>query len=66
MKRTGPRKPFQEVTMSMTTSDDWKQLAEAAQNEQNPTKLMELINELNHKLEKRARDLDIHPSPMLD
>jgi hypothetical protein len=66
MKRTGPRKPFQEVTMSMTTSDDWKQLAEAAQNEQDPTKLMELINELNHKLEKRARDLDIHPSPMLD
>ncbi len=52
--------------MSMTTSDDWRQLAEAAQDEQDPAKLMELIDELNHKLEKRARDLDIHPSPMLD
>jgi hypothetical protein len=52
--------------MSMTTSDDWRQLAEAAQNEQDPRKLMELINELNHKLAKRARELDSHPSPMAD
>jgi hypothetical protein len=60
------RKPFQEVTMSKTTGDDWRQLAEAAQKEQDPTKLMELINELNHKLERRARDLESHPSPMAD
>jgi hypothetical protein len=46
--------------MSKTTGDDWRQLAEAAQKEQDPTKLMELINELNHKLERRARDLESH------
>jgi hypothetical protein len=56
----------QEVAMSMNTSDDWRQLAEAAQKEQDPTKLMKLINELNHKLEKRAQDLDGLTSPMVD
>jgi hypothetical protein len=56
----------QEVAMSMSTSDDWRQIAEAAQKEQDPMKLMELINELNDKLEKRAQDLEGRKSPMVD
>jgi len=52
--------------MSMSTSDDWRQIAEAAQKEQDPMKLMELINELNDKLEKRAQDLEGRKSPIVD
>lgn len=50
----------------MTTSDDWRQLAEAARDEQDPRKLMELIDELNHRLERRARDLDNPSAPVAD
>jgi len=48
------------------TSDDWKQLAEAARDEDDPQKLMQLIEELNRKLEQRALDLNPHLSETAD
>ena len=41
--------------MSMTTSDDGNNSRRRLQTEQDPAKLMELSDELNHKLQKRAR-----------
>ena len=52
--------------MCTTAYDDWRQLAEAARDEEDPTKLMQLIQELNRKLERRARDLDTHSNEALD
>ncbi len=52
--------------MSTTAYDDWRQLAEAARDEEDPTKLMQLIEELNRKLARRARDLDTHSSQAVD
>ncbi len=43
--------------MPATASDDWRKLAEAARDEEDPRKLMQLIEQLNRKLEQRARDL---------
>jgi hypothetical protein len=36
---------------------DWRQLAEAARDEQDPEKLMQLIEELNRQLERRMQRL---------
>ena len=35
---------------------DWKQLAEAARDEQDPKKLMELIQQLNRALDEHIKD----------
>jgi hypothetical protein len=42
-------------------SHDWKQLAEAARDEQDPKKLMELIQQLNRALDEHIKDL--YPLP---
>lgn len=52
--------------MPAMACDDWRQLAEAARREQDPTKLMELIEELNRKLQKRAKELYSHSSETAD
>jgi hypothetical protein len=41
----------------MTESDrpDWKELAEAARDEEDPKRLMDLIHELNRVLEERLK-----------
>ncbi len=49
--------------MTATTgSNHWRQLAEAARDEQDPELLMQLIEQLNQELEERAQIL--HPQPM--
>jgi hypothetical protein len=52
--------------MAATASDDWRQLAEAARDEEDPRKLLQLIEELNRKLETRTRNLDLRSSEMVD
>jgi hypothetical protein len=37
-------------------SHEWKQLAEAARDEQDPKKLMELIQQLNRALDEHMKD----------
>jgi hypothetical protein len=41
----------------MPVRDDWRKLAQAARDEQDPEKLMKLIEKLNRELERRSRDL---------
>lgn len=48
------------------TCDDWRQLAEAARSEEDPKKLMQLIDELNRKLAMRARELDTQSGQLAD
>lgn len=43
--------------MAASGCHDWRQLAEAARDEQDPEKLMQLIEELNHQLERRMQRL---------
>lgn len=43
--------------MTEMPSHDWKQLAEAARDEQDPKKLMNLIDRLNRALEEHVKDL---------
>ena len=43
--------------MSEMPGHDWKQLAEAARDEQDPKKLMNLIDRLNRALEEHVKDL---------
>ncbi|MGH9503259.1 MAG: hypothetical protein ACRD20_10460 [Terriglobales bacterium] len=38
---------------------DWKQLAAAARDEEDPKRLMHLIDQLNHALEERTRSLNL-------
>lgn len=45
--------------MTATSCHDWKQLAEAARNEKDSEKLMNLIDQLNRALEEHAKCL--HP-----
>jgi len=52
--------------MSATTGDDWRQLAEAARDEEDPKRLMQLITELNRRLEERTRDMDGSAKPVVD
>ena len=47
--------------MTENDSHDWKQLAEAARDEQDPKKLMDLIQQLNRALDEHIRDL--YPLP---
>jgi hypothetical protein len=48
--------------MTAQVCHDWRQLAEAARDEEDPTRLMHLIEELNRVLEKRAEGLRPQPS----
>jgi hypothetical protein len=41
---------------------DWKQLAEAARDEEDPKKLMHLIEQLNRVLDEHIKDLHPHTS----
>ena len=43
--------------MTEMPGHDWKQLAEAARDEQDPKKLMNLIDRLNRALEEHVKDL---------
>ncbi len=43
--------------MTEMPGHDWKQLAEAARDEQDPKKLMNLIDQLNHALAEHVKDL---------
>jgi hypothetical protein len=43
--------------MAATVYHDWRQVAQAARDEEDPQKLMQLIEELNHALEARAQQL---------
>jgi hypothetical protein len=56
-----PAKPSLEDCMPAIVSDDWRQLAEAARDEQDPTKLRQLVEQLNRELKERAESL--HPRP---
>jgi len=48
--------------MPAIVSDDWRQLAEAARDEQDPTKLRQLVEQLNRELKERAESLYPRPS----
>ena len=41
--------------MTEANGHDWKQLAEAARDEKDPEKLMDLIRRLNHALDERMK-----------
>ena len=43
--------------MTEMPGHDWKELAEAARDEQDPKKLMNLIDQLNRALEEHMKDL---------
>ena len=43
--------------MTEMPGHDWKQLAEAARDEQDPKKLMNLIDQLNQALAEHVKDL---------
>jgi hypothetical protein len=48
---------FQEDTrMTERNCHDWKQLAEAARDEKDPKKLMDLIRQLNRALDKHMKN----------
>ena len=42
--------------MTETNRHDWKQLAEAARDEKDPSKLMELIRQLNRALDDHMKN----------
>ncbi len=42
--------------MTETNRHDWKQLAEAARDEEDPGKLMDLIEQLNQALDKHMKN----------
>lgn len=52
--------------MPAMISDDWRQLAEAARDEPDPKKLMQLIEQLNHELKERAESLPPRPTESAD
>ena len=45
-----------EVTMQ-TEREDWRALSEAASQEQDPEKLMQLVEQLNHALLRREMEM---------
>ena len=47
--------------MPAMVSDDWRQLAEAARNEEDPAKLQQLVEQLNRSLKARAESLQRRP-----
>jgi hypothetical protein len=54
--------PSQEDCMPERISDDWRQTAEAARDEQDPAKFMQLVNQLNRELKKRAGNMALEPN----
>jgi hypothetical protein len=52
--------------MPPIVSDDWRQLAEAARDEQDPTKLRQLVEQLNRELKARFESLQRRPSENID
>ena len=48
--------------MTGVSCADWKQLAEAARDEEDPKKLMHLIEQLNRVLDEHIKDLHPHTS----
>jgi hypothetical protein len=56
----------QEARMRPGVSDDWRQVAEAARDEQDPTKLRRLVEQLNRELKVRAERLQPRPSERTD
>ena len=48
--------------MTATDCHDWKQLAEAARDEEDPSKLMDLIQQLNRALDEHMKNLYPHSS----
>jgi hypothetical protein len=54
LTEAGPNLPRR---LRMPVRDDWRKLAQAARDEQDPEKLMKLIEKLNRELETRSRDL---------
>jgi hypothetical protein len=58
---------FQEDTrMTELDCHDWKQLAEAARDEEDPVKLMELIHRLNRALDEHMKNPCPHSSEAAD
>jgi hypothetical protein len=54
--------PSQEDCMPERISDDWRQTAEAARDEPDPAKFMQLVNQLNRELKKRAGNMALEPN----
>ncbi len=52
--------------MRPRVSNDWRQVAEAARDEQDPTKLMQLVEQLNRELKERAESLQPRPRERTD
>ena len=53
--------------MFSTNQDNWREIAEAARQEEDPKRLMELIAQLNRALEERDESLlRGNPPPQLD
>jgi hypothetical protein len=52
--------------MHRTTSDDWKNLAEAARDEHDPEMLRQLVEQLNRELKERAENLARRPDETAD
>jgi hypothetical protein len=56
------RNGMKEDWMRSIVSDDWRQLAEAVRDEQDPTKLQELVDQLNSELQARFENLQVRRS----
>jgi len=50
-------KPSQEDCVAAIVSDDWRQLAEAARDEQDSKKLRQLVEQLDRELKERTASL---------
>jgi len=48
--------------MPERNSDDWRKTAEAARDEQDPARFMQLVNQLNRELKERAGNLALPPA----
>jgi hypothetical protein len=49
--------------MNTSPKKDWKELSQAAAQETDPQKLMELVEQLNRALEEREAELKLRRSP---
>jgi hypothetical protein len=52
--------------MPAIVSNDWRRLAEAARDEQDPTKLRQLVEQLNCELKARSERLQRRPRENTD
>jgi hypothetical protein len=58
-----PNQVDERCAMSEVLCKDWKELSEAASREQDPQKLLELIEQLNKVLDQRAQDMQKNSPP---